>query len=148
MKIMNYTSSVPASRSVYLIEQELVENGAVNIGKKYDGGVLLSIMFQIPNEKGGVMCPIQLPANIDAAEAIILKGVRRPRDGTLVKIREQAERTAWKIVYDWVRVQMAMVKLGQAEFMQVFLSYALVGDGEIYYQKLKGNNFKALEYKG
>jgi len=42
---------------------------------------------------------------------------------TKKKIPQQAERTAWKIVADWVDAQLAMVELAQVEILQVMLPY-------------------------
>jgi hypothetical protein len=59
---------------------------------------------------------------------------------------EQAERTAWKIQQDWVQVQMSLIKLKQADMLQVFMAY--VWDGEqTFYERLKGRGFKQLAEK-
>jgi hypothetical protein len=47
----------------------------------------------------------------------------RTRPETKKKIPRQAERTAWKILSDWVEAQMAMIELSQIEITEVFLSY-------------------------
>jgi hypothetical protein len=47
------------------------------------------------------------------------------------------------LIQDWVEVQMAMIKMQQVEFIQIFLPY--VWDGkQIFYEALKGNGFKLL----
>lgn len=56
---------------------------------------------------------------------------------------EQAERTAWKLVQDWVEVQLSMIQMKQADFVQVFLPY--VWDGrETLYQRIKSTGYRAL----
>ncbi len=57
--------------------------------------------------------------------------------------REQATRTAWKIQQDWVQVQMSLIKLKQADFLQVFMGYLWDGK-QSYYQAVEAGKFKAL----
>jgi hypothetical protein len=60
-----------------------------------------------------------------------------------VDFAEQASRTAWKIVQDWIEVQMSMIQMKQADTLQVFLPY--VYDGKrTFYQVLQQNNFRGL----
>lgn len=132
-------------QSISYIERELVMNGARNIVKKYDDkGRAIAVIFQL--EKYGIpQIPIFLPAKVEACEKILLESVRKPQSGTLQRMKEQAERTAWKIVYDWVVIQMSMVRLGQAEMMEIFLPYAMINDKQTFYQYMASNNFKMLE---
>jgi hypothetical protein len=86
---------------------------------------------------------IRLPANPDGVYDMLRSKVKRPRSGTLQKLRDQATRTAWKLVQDWVEVQMSLIEMQQAEFLQVFLPY--VWDGKkTFYSALKDQGFKML----
>ena len=57
--------------------------------------------------------------------------------------QEQALRTAWRIVKEWVAAQMALIETGMVEMEEVFLPYMLSGDRTVY-QVLSEGNFKAL----
>ena len=142
--IKNYTSTVPAARSVAYIEQKLVDYGASNIVKRYDAQKkLVAIVFQIP--RGEQLFPVILPARLAAVEKTLRKAVRRPRPGTEEKIREQAERTAWKILQDWVDVQFSMIALEQAEFLEVFLPYLYdPRRDQSFFEVMRDNGFKQL----
>lgn len=138
MKIKNYTSSVPVDRSVLLIEKELVEAGACLINKIYKNGKIEGIQFQINDSTSqGHMIPISLPARVNEVHAFFV----------LQKVRcdpQQAERTAWKSLLEWVQIQMSFVKMKRADLLEVFLPYVWRGD-KTYYQEIKGANFLALE---
>lgn len=122
MGLKNYTSQVPASKSIGWIERRLAANGANQILKTYDiTGRVEAIAFIVPI--GGAGMSFKLPAQIAACEKTLKDTVRRPRADTYKRIRKQAERTAWKIVADWVDAQMAMIELSQVEFLQVFMPY-------------------------
>ena len=69
--------------------------------------------------------------------------MKRPRAESLKRLQVQAARTAWKLVQDWVEIQMAMVKMQQAELTQVFLPYMWDGKQTLY-MAYKANNFKQL----
>jgi len=143
MPIKNYTSTVPVERTIMRIEVALIRGGAVGIMKNYAEGRLEAISFQIPRP-GERLVAIRLPANIEAVFDVMRSSMRRPRKESLNRLRQQAERTGWKLIQDWVEVQMAMVKMQQAELMQVFLPYAWDGQ-RTFFAALKGDGFKLLE---
>ena len=48
--------------------------------------------------------------------------------------REQAEKTAWRNVRDWVLAQIALIELCDAEIEEVFLPYLTDNSGKTLYQ--------------
>jgi hypothetical protein len=134
--IANYTTTVSADRSVMEIERMLVVAGAEAIQKRYDaGGLLDGLDFRIVVKDAPMH--FRLPARTQAVEEVLGQQVRRPRKGTHEKIRQQAARVAWRIIRDWVRAQLAIVKLQQAELSEVFLAYMLVDAEDTVYSRLK-----------
>lgn len=60
--------------------------------------------------------------------------------------KDQARRTAWKILYEWVQIQVSMIQIEQVEIMEVFLPYAYDKEkNETYFEKIKANGFKQLQ---
>lgn len=144
MNIKNYTSTVPAITSMGRIEKALVIAGATNISKTYEDQVCTAITFRmiIP---GQTPMFFQLPAKVEPCFRVLWSEVKRPRADTENLIRQQAERTAWKIVADWVDIQLSMIQLEQAEPMQVFLPYVYDPNTErTFYDHLKQSEFKGL----
>lgn len=145
MPLKNYTSKIPASRSISYIESKLAQNGARQILKTYDDdGKVTGMCFTIPIN--GHDMPFKLPARVDRCETVLMQATTsRTRPETLKKIPKQAERTAWKILSDWVEAQMAMIELAQIEVMEVFMPYLYDGkSGQTYYEIMKDQQFKAL----
>lgn len=149
MNLRNYTSGSPVERSVAFIERRLVEVGACHISKEYHKGMLIGITFALSGLHGR-MVPIRLPANVERCEQLFSAEVKRPRRDTMAKIHQQAERTAWKLLSDWVDVQCSMIMLQQAEPLEIFLPYLYDGNlGQTFFQALKsGEKFKALPFEG
>jgi hypothetical protein len=141
----NYTSTVPASRTVSRIEELLVRAGAGNIMKDYAEGRLGAICFSIDVQ--GKKFAVRIPANIAAVEKIFLaKRKQRTTKEALERIRQQAERTAWKIMQDWTEVQISLIEMQQAEFLQVFLPYIWNGKTTMYLE-FKKSGYLLPEYK-
>lgn len=145
MNLKNYTSGVPVSRSIMLIEEKLLSIGAKTISKFYDEQMNVEgFTFQIV--KNGMPSLIfKLPSKWRACEKVMRGEVKRPREHTFDKITEQAQRTAWKLLYDWVCIQVSMIELEQAEAIEVFLPYAYdPASNRTLFEKVKEGEIKLL----
>jgi vacuolar-type H+-ATPase subunit E/Vma4 len=86
-----------------------------------------------------------LRAGLERVETKLKKAVRKPRDGTLKKIRLQAERTDWKIIYDEVDIKMRRTDLDQIEILKAFLPNVYdASKQQTFFDKIKTANFKLL----
>lgn len=148
MNVKNYTSGVPVSLTVARIESFLAKAGACSVSKQYGpGGEVAALMFKIQIPNGSTPC-IRLPANTDKVYDILRKSVLRPRRGTLARLKDQAQRTAWKLMQDWVEVQVSLIHMQQAEVIEVFLPY--VWDEQLQitlYGHFKSSGFKMIADK-
>lgn len=145
MNLKNYTSEVPATTSMGKIEQNLVAAGATDISKKYEDGVCVAITFRMVVNTQVLF--FKLPARVEHCFKVLWKEVKRPVAGTKERTRQQAARTAWKIISDWVEIQLSMIKLEQALPLQVFLPYVYDPASEqTFFEKLEQTNFKQLSY--
>lgn len=158
MFLKNYTSNVPVSETIHRIEKVLIRCGVSTISKVYgDGGEVLGLSFSV-DLPGMSAVQIRLPVNKEQAlQAMWLDyaGAEISKDGlecwnARKKMKrkdfaEQAERTSWKIMQDWVEVQMSMIQMQQAEFIQVFLPYVYdPRTKQTLFERIKTHNYKAL----
>jgi len=163
--LKNYTSNVPVSQTIYRIEQVLIRCGVSGITKEYaanGSGDILAITFQIKESDDKPVYTVRLPADKEAAlNALWLNYVNGDKlvgDGSRLAwnsykkktkrdFADQAARTAWKIVQDWVEVQMSMIQMQQADTLQVFMPYLWNGR-ETLYQIAKTSGVRALLGEG
>ena len=155
--LKNYTSAVPITHTIYRIEQVLIRCGVLGIMKEYGlNGKVVAITFKVEAEPQNLT--IRLPADEEkATEALWLEYVDgdklAPEGDRIVSwnrkkkkkadFGDQGARTAWKIIQDWVEVQMSMIQLKQADLLQVFLPYVFDGR-QTFYQALKEAKFAGL----
>jgi hypothetical protein len=91
----------------------------------------------------------RLPARVDRVEKQLRGLVHRPRSGTMDRIADQAERTAWRLLADWVDVQMSLIELDQAELVEIFMPYIYdYSKNQTLFEKMKVNGFVMLEDRG
>lgn len=147
MNLKNYTSSAPVASSLQAIETLLARAGAQQIAKSYDNGTVKGVVFSLPigiGPKREVLL-FKLPANPQAVAKVMKSEVRKPHRDTMKRIDEQAERTAWALLRDWVHVQLSIIQMEQAEAVQVFLPYAYNPVTEkTYFDSMKEGGFKQL----
>jgi hypothetical protein len=126
-KIANYTTTVPALKSINEIQGILVAHGATHILMDYKNGAPTAIAFIAATQHGDI--PFRLPSNIDKVQAVL----NRQRVRSEVS-REFASRVAWRILKDWVRAQMAILETEMVSIDQVFLPYMQIGgEGKTLY---------------
>lgn len=147
MNLKNYTSEINPAKSIASIENILVAAGATDIAKKYEGSTCSAITFRIMVDNNGVKQPLffQLPAKVEGVFKIFWAKRTQKTEAQRRNVMEQAERTAWKIVRDWVEIQLSMIKLNQAEVIEVFLPYIYnPNTNQTFYNQLKDGGFKQL----
>lgn len=143
MNIKNYTSGVAAERSISKIESILMDIGATNINKNYEEKRLVGITFIMPVDGKSLL--FRLPAKADAVVSALKKMYKRLTPTALRNIQDQAEKTAWKICCDWVEIQATLIKLEQAEFIEVFLPYVYnIERQQTFFEHIKEKSYKAL----
>jgi len=132
--IKNYTTEVPADRSILEIEKLLTLFGAVAIIKEYDAdGKVHSLTFKLQTDA------FKLPANVEGVKEILFEGKRKPPTKELEKSREKkAYRVAWRIIKDWTHSQLSLIASGQAKSLEIFLPYMF--DGKLtFFEKFEAN---------
>lgn len=134
MALKNYTTKVPASRSVNEIQEMLQKAGAIGVLLEYEKGTgrIEGLSFQI--EFDGKKMGFKLPLHWRQCQKVLAsEGNNRASDD------DYAYRVAWRILRDWVDVQVALIQIKQVQLVEVFLPYALQRNGNTVFQNIQQN---------
>ena len=133
MAILNYTTKIDCDKTGQEIGKILSSHGAKGVLTEYDSLTqqISAISFKIG--LNGKDIGFRLPCDWRPVLKILENDSKIPRAN---KTREQAVRTSWRIVKDWVEAQMALVETQMVTTEQVFLPYAVMNDGKTVSEKM------------
>ena len=127
-KLKNYTTEIPADKSIFETEQMLAAFGASAVMKQYlSDGKIYSMSFKL-GEKG-----FKLPANVQGVYDVLYAGKKERHGKDNMKNRdEQAYRVAWRIIRDWLHSQLSLIASGQAQPDEIMMPYTYDGKQTLY----------------
>ena len=139
MAVMNYTTTIPAYKTVAEVEYMLMQHGATAVMKQFDDGRITALAFCV--NVNGRQIPIKLPVRVPE----VLEALRRDKKAhpqkKIVCTMEQAEKVAWRQIRDWVEVQMQMIELEQMTMIQIFMPCIQDRHGQTMYERLESNGY-------
>jgi len=142
MPLLNYTTTIEASKTVNEIQGNLAKHGARAILVNYDDtGQVESLSFIIHSYDTDI--PFRLPVNPNA----VLKVLQRQGVPARYKTRQQAIRIAWRIAKNWVEAQMAILETEMVKMEQIFLPYMVTKDERTLYETMVDHQFYLTEGK-
>lgn len=140
MPILNFTTKIDTWKTVTEIQQILSKHGVTNFSIRNENNFPAALIFTI--EFKGQPLNFLLPCNYKGVLNAFKKDRKVPRTS---QNDEQALRTAWRIIKDWVEAQCALIESEQAKPEVIFLPYLMKDDGQTLSQYLlEGNGLKLL----
>ena len=140
MPLLNYTTKIPAEQTAAEIMSILVKRGATDILTHYGpGGMATGLKWRMETVNGPM--GFSLPINAEAVFEILTRDrVMKTNPGARM---QQANRTAWRIIKEWMLAQMALIETEMVTVEEVFLPYMLTGRQTLY-QALSNGDLKML----
>ena len=141
MPLKNYTTSIDVEKTMMEIEKILANHGATHIFKMYKDGnpTALAFKFMIGEQLIGFKLPMEDEKILQVFKNAVHKGELQKRYWNDI---EQARRTGWRIVKDWVDAQMALLEINVVKFEEIFLPYMYdEKKGETLFQMLEKKKF-------
>lgn len=136
---LNYTTTIPATRTVGQCQAMLGEAGAAAVAVIYEDRAPAGLSFRLATPGG--MRDFALPVNIDGV-AHLLATADYPASVKTAQLaryvtREHAARVGWRVIRDWLEAQLALVAAQMVTLDEVMLPYLQVGGGQTLYSALK-----------
>ena len=143
VKLRNYTTSVPASKSIGEIQALLIKFGSEKVMIESKGGRIDGISFAIRIDDD--LTPFKLPANTEKVlkylwEEYCDKTTRRRKEQS--DFIEDAYNIAWRIIKDWIHAQLSIIEIGMVHAEEVFLPYLILDGNKTLYQKFASGEMK------
>lgn len=139
MAILNYTTQIDVYKTVAEIEKILSEHGVMSIMKQYEDGQVVSLSFLI--DDGEKKIPVRMPIRVDECLKVMQKQKKEHPKMQIKATKEQASKVAWRIMKDWIEVQMALLEINMVRFEEIFLPYIETTGGKTIYEKLEERKF-------
>ncbi len=123
-------TEVPAEKSALQIEDMLREHGCEKIGKTFESGRIKAIYFQIATPEAAM--PFTLPVNVEAVYQLLYDEKNSSSRVYYIdkkmeqRLHDQSERTAWRIIWHWLKSQLALIQTQMVTVTQVFFAYMLM----------------------
>ena len=139
MPIKDYTTKIDVYTTIGQIQGTLVKHGARRILQEYDqGGFPQTICFEIDTPQG--LRAIRLPARVEGIQKTFQRDKARAD-------MAQAQRTAWRIIKDWVDAQMAFIDSLMTSLEEVFLPYMIADENQTVFEKYQNQQLLLGERK-
>jgi hypothetical protein len=132
MPLLNYTTTIAATKTVGEIQTLLAKAGASRIMVEYDAKAEPSALFFELRGQG-----YRLPCRNEA----VFKALKADR-GVPARLTtpEQANRVGWRILKDWTEAQLAIIQTGMVAVDEVFMPYQVMANGATLYEHYVSND--------
>ena len=140
MAIKNYSSGVNPTKSIGNIQSELAGHNAKEVSIQYEAGKPVALSFKMMIND--VIIPFRLTVNIEGLLQAMKEDKKVPKSACNY---EQAERTAWKNKYEWLRIQLAEIATNQATMEKLLLGYAVTPSGKTLFEACENNQQLLIE---
>lgn len=132
MPLKNYTTIVPASRSIEEIQSALVKHGAAGMLYEYEKGTGRIHAFKFALILKGKNVGFALPVNWRLFQAVFKRQrVKRWDD------EDYVYRVARRNIRDWVLAQLALYETQMVDIPQIFLPFAVSKNGKTLYEQVQ-----------
>ena len=138
--LFTYTTKIDPVKTIGEIQVELVEHGARSIKLDYEGTQIVSMSFLIDTPSGQKW--IKLPCDHKPVLEVLTQQRYEGKITPKFVNAEQAYRVAWRIIYYWVKAQMAILETEMVTIDQIFLPYKMANDGKTFYEKMIDSKFQ------
>jgi len=132
MALLNYTTQIDPDKTAAEIARLLSMAGASGVLTEYEDGYVTALSFKM--RVGEQDMGFKLPCDWKPVQQVLKE--QKETNRRINTSREQAVRTAWRIVLVWVEAQLAIIETKMVTTQEVFLPYAVMKDGRTLAQRV------------
>lgn len=143
---LNYTTKIPARRTVQECLGLLADAGADAVAAQYRDKQPVGLSFLLTTPAGPRN--FAMPVNIDGVHKLLQTADLGSRNTAAHKTREHAADVAWRVVKDWLAAQLAIIDAEMVTLDQVMLPYLQVEGGRTLYEAFAASDAAALPAGG
>lgn len=134
MPVKNYTTTTPAKKSIQEIFDSLAAHGATKVMMEIEEGTgrVYALRFVINFDREDI--PFLLPVEWRAFQELL-----KSQKVSKWKDEDYCYRVAWRVIRDWVMVQMALLETKMVVLPQIFLPYVVMKNGNTMFQNVVQN---------
>lgn len=136
---LNYSTIIPARRSVAECQDLLADAGASAVGTILEHGQPVGLSFQIATAQG--VQTFHLPVSwaklhkqleqMDYPASAVKSGAAKR-----YRTEEHARNVGWRVIKDWLEAQLAMIATEMVSLDEIMLPYLQLENGSSVYQAL------------
>jgi len=150
-KLRWYTTTIEIGRTLSDIETVLAKIGVVSMYKQYRNGCVSGVEFVMPDENGNQFA-VRLPIDVDSVYSVMIaetksKRVRSLTSKKIEQIKKQAERTAWRLQYEWLAIQVSFIAMKQVKPTEAFMPQIITSNGVTVFKSME-NRINTLMIEG
>lgn len=132
MPLKDYSTKIDPYTTIGQIQRLLAAHGAAETAIQNTDGRPSGVRFTLPTRDGPRA--YLLPANIPGVEKRLRQDYLAKKIPSANATPEQAHRTGWRIILDWIAAQAAIIEAGMVEMDAIFLPFMLLSDSKTVYQ--------------
>jgi hypothetical protein len=123
---LNYSTSIPAKRTVTECIALLAESGANTVTAQYQARQPVGLSFRLDTPAG--RRDFTMPVNIDGVHRLLQAADMGARSAPKWRTRDHAADVAWRVIKDWLEAQLALIGAEMVTLDEVMLPYLAIGE--------------------
>jgi hypothetical protein len=133
------TTEISPTRTAAEVSACLIAAGATQIATDYDQGKITGLRWSMRLNGRDVL--FVMPTRVEPVYQILLKRRATYVDSNeKIRLREKAERVAWRQLLRWVQAQCALIDCGMVQAVEVFMPYIEFSPGRTMFAALEAGH--------
>jgi hypothetical protein len=130
------STEISPTRTAAEVSACLIAAGATQIATDYESGKVTGLRWSMRMNGRDVL--FVMPTRVEPVYQILLKRRNTYVDSKeKIRLREKAERVAWRQLLRWTQAQLAMIETGMVQAVEVFMPYIEYAPGKTMFAALE-----------